>query len=119
MVDTTDNNEMDDQTLDRILGLATAPDLSSGFENRVMAELDLQKGTSAKIIAFPKRKSPSLWLMGVPLAACLVLGVFLGASGQFSDVLPGASSATVTASAEPLSPSGVDEVENLSAGDLS
>jgi hypothetical protein len=119
MVEHEKNDEMDDETLDKILGLASKPELSEGFAGRVMAMLPAEARPSAQVIAFPRRKSKAGWLMGLPLAACLVLGVWLGASGDFSDVLPVSSSTASLASADQLSPSGIDDIENLSAGDLS
>ena len=119
MVEHDKNNELDDQSLDQILGLASKPDLSSDFEARVMAKLGGQAKVSAEVIAFPRRKSPTAWVMAVPLAACLVLGVWLGASGDFSDLLPTSSTSSAMASADQLSPSGIDDIETLSSGDLS
>ena len=119
MFEQNENGGLDDQSLDQILGLASGPVLSSGFEGRVMAVLAEQVKPTAQVIAFPRRRSPSVWLMGLPLAACLMLGVWLGANGELSDLLP-ASAATVTmATADLLSPSGVDDIENLNPGDLS
>lgn len=119
MVEHDKDDGIEDFSLNQILDLASAPVLSTGFEDRVMAALERQTATSATIIAFPKRKSANAWLMGVPLAACLMLGVFFGASGDFSDVLPSLSATTLTASADQLSSTGFDDIENLSAGDQS
>ncbi len=117
MVDQMGNGEMDDQSLDQILGLASKPELSADFESRVMADLPLQMRPSAQVIAFPRRKAPGPWVLGLPLAACLVLGVWLGASGDASDILPVSTTTSAMASADQLSPSGIDDIENLSAGD--
>lgn len=119
MVEQNDKDGMDDQSLDQILGLATPPVLSSGFESRVMAALAGQVKPTAQVIAFPRRKSPSAWLLGVPLAACLMLGVWLGANGGLPDLLPTSVGTTSMAAADLLSPSGVDDIENLNPGDLS
>lgn len=119
MVEQNDNDGMDDQSLDQILGLASEPVLSSGFEGRVMAALAGQVKPMAQVIVFPRRKSPSAWLMGLPLAACLVLGVWLGADGDYTDLLPTSAATTTMAAADLLSPSGVDDIENLNPGDLS
>lgn len=119
MVEHDKNDELDDQSLNQILDLASKPELTSDFEARVMAKLGAQAKVSAQVIAFPRRKSPTAWVLGVPLAACLVLGVWLGASGDFVDVLPTSSTSAAVASADQLSPSGVDDIETLTAGDLS
>lgn len=119
MVDYVGNGGMDDQSLDQILGLASTPELHSGFESRVMAMLPEQMKPSAQVIAFPRRKPPNVWVMGLPLAACLVLGVWLGVSGEASDILPVSTSLSAMATTDQLSPSGIDDIENLSSGDLS
>ena len=119
MVEQNDKDGMDDQSLDQILGLATEPVLSSGFEERLLAKLAEQVKPMAQVIVFPRRKSPGAWLMGLPLAACLVLGVWLGANGDLSDLLPTSVATTTMAAADLLSPSGVDDIENLNPGDLS
>jgi hypothetical protein len=119
MVEKLNTNELDDQSLNQILGLASKPELSADFEKRVMAAVAGQKRHSCEIVAFPRRPAPRTWIVGLPLAACLMVGVWLGANGQFSDILPVSSTTTTMASADQLSPSGVDDIENLSAGDQS
>ena len=119
MVDQMGNGEMDDKSLDQILGLASQPELSSDFESRLMVILPEQTKPSAQVIAFPRRKPPNVWVMGLPLAACLVLGVWLGATGEATDILPVSTTASAMATADPLLPSGIDDIENLSPGDLS
>jgi hypothetical protein len=119
MVEKMNTGEMDDQSLDQILELASKPELSADFESRLMAMVAGQTRHTAEIVAFPRRQGPRTWLVGLPLAACLMLGVWLGADGQLSDILPVSSASTATAFADQLSPSGVDDIENLSAGDQS
>ena len=117
MVEKLNKGGMDDQSLDQILELASKPVLSPDFESRMMKLVVGEKRTTAEIVAFPKASKPSGWLVGLPLAACLMLGIWLGASGDFSDVLPTSSTTTNMASADQLSPSGVEDIESL--GDLS
>jgi anti-sigma factor RsiW len=119
MVEHDKDNEMDDQALDQILGLATPAALSADFERRLLARLPEPAKPTAQVIAFPRKKSPRPWVMTLPLAACLVLGVWLGASGQLPDFVSTASTTTAMASPDQLLPSGVDDIENLSSGDLS
>jgi len=119
MVDQTGNDELDDQSLDRILELASTPELSADFASRLMAMLPEQLKPSAQVIAFPRRKAPGLWVLGLPLAACLMLGIWLGAAGEASEILPNSTSQSAMAAADPLSPSGIDDIENLNAGDQS
>jgi hypothetical protein len=36
------------------------------------------------IVSFPQRRKPTAWLIGLPLAASLMLGVWLGSQTEFS-----------------------------------
>lgn len=67
---------MQDRDLDKLLSAASTPKPSAGFEQRLLAKI----APANNIIAFPRRKTASPWLIGLPLAASLVLGVWLGAS---------------------------------------
>ncbi len=67
---------MHDRDLDKLLSTASAPKPSVGFEQRLLAKI----APANNIISFPRRKTASPWLIGLPLAASLVLGVWLGAS---------------------------------------
>ena len=110
-------HDMDDKTLNRILGLASMPPTAPDFEKNMLKNLSRQMAMTSNVIAFPKRKSQSNWLIGLPLAACLVLGVWLGVNGQATGFFT--TTTAQTAATESLSPSGVDDIENLKLEDLS
>ena len=110
-------HDMDDKTLNQILGLASAPPAARDFAKNMLKNLPGQITTTSNVIAFPKRKARSNWLIGLPLAACLVLGVWLGVNGEATGFFT--TTTAQTAATESLSPSGVDDIENLKLEDLS
>lgn len=79
--------EMSDTELDQLLLHASNPLPSSDFETRLLKKLGAEN-VSSNIIAFPHTRKTPLWLTAVPLAASLVLGIWLGANGTASDYLP-------------------------------
>jgi hypothetical protein len=81
------DTELSDAELDRLLQHASTPLPRDDFEARLLANLNREADPS-NVIAFPKRKKPSLWLAGLPLAASLVLGVWLGTNGTAAEFLP-------------------------------
>lgn len=76
---------LDDQDLDRLLAHATAPKPAEGFETRMLARL--AGGASHNVLTFPPRKT-SLWFLGLPLAASLMFGMWLGASDRIDNLVP-------------------------------
>jgi hypothetical protein len=104
---------MDDKDLDVLLGEATRPQVNAGFEARLMAKLD-QLPTST-VIAFPvKRKPLSTWLIGLPLAASLAAGIYLGANGSATSFLP--STALVATATDDAGSSGFDDLVTMIEG---
>ena len=74
-----------DEELDHLLSFATKPDLPSHFGVRVMDSLTAQSNV---IVFKPAQSSRLQWLLGLPVAASLVLGIWIGASGNGSDFWP-------------------------------
>jgi hypothetical protein len=81
-------NEMTDKDLDQLLQQATKPGLPAGFEQRMRAQIaapdkaaDIIQFRPRAVVIAPRKSS---WLVGVPLAASLLLGVVLGAQGTAS-----------------------------------
>lgn len=81
------NIELTDHELDQLLQFASNPKLESGFENRILEKLNLVMEPN-NIVAFPRPSKTSLWLAAVPLAASLVLGIWLGTNETALDYLP-------------------------------
>ncbi len=75
-----------DEALDAILKQASKPVLPQGFEARMLKRLE--EPVVSNVIAFPTRTKPvraNPWLIGVPLAASLLIGISLGSLGIGTD----------------------------------
>lgn len=84
---------LDDAGLDHFLAHATQPKPKRGFEQRLLARIaDVQV---AKIIAFPVCKKTSPWLVGLPLAASLAIGLWMGTT-DLSSYVPNYSSSMMS-----------------------
>ncbi len=77
---------MTDHELDRLLAAASKPELPAGALVRLNARIAAEEGTSNVVTLQPRNaKAAELrsrlgWLAGLPLAASLVLGIYLGNS---------------------------------------
>ena len=101
-----EDNIMRDDELDKLLSNATVPAPANGFEQRLLARIAPQ--TLSNVIAFPARKKTNSWLIGLPLAASLAIGLWLGSSGLDSSYLP--SSTLISDNSEDPTSSGFDDV---------
>jgi uncharacterized transporter YbjL len=112
---------MTDKELDKLLGAMKQPDLPKGFADRLQAKLDQDAVTN--VIAFPKQRatqtqSRRIWLSALPLAASLIIGIFLGAAGTIPESLSGVQTAFL-GETESSSSVGTEEMEDFINGDLS
>ncbi len=112
----SENQElMSDNDLDRLLALATTPELGHDFERRVMAKIS--RSTSNNVVAFPKKHHTKNWLIGLPLAASLALGLWLGASGSTINLVP--TNTTEVATTDIGNASGFDDIVSVIEGKTS
>ncbi len=65
---------MNDHDLDKVLSAASSPQPAMGYEQRLLGKVT----SATNIGAFPKQKTAAPWLIGLPLAASLALGLWLG-----------------------------------------
>jgi hypothetical protein len=68
---------------------------------------------SSNVIAFPQRKKTSPWLIGLPLAASLILGVWLGSATNFA-----ATAAGEVVVAEDSAATSLDDLMSLIESDV-
>ncbi len=118
---------MTDAELDGLLSHASAPPLPLEAKVRLLARLEAADtegpaATSATIVQFRKaepQRSRLGWLAGLPLAASLAFGIYLGSAGQDTGLLPAAADDVLSWSTgdEPLT--GIEEAESLAEEDLS
>ncbi len=111
---------MTDGELDALLAHASKPPLPLGAKSRLLARL-AKEDAAGKIV--PVRQSEASgsrlgWLAGLPLAASLALGIYLGAGGGAESYLPSVAYDLLAGStgSEPLT--GIDEVESINEDDL-
>lgn len=93
-------DQLSDLELDRLLQHASHPQPSANFEARLLGVLSAVSQPS-NIIVFPRARKTPVWIAGVPLAASLVLGIWLGTSDTLSQYWPFAMDA-LTQSADAL-----------------
>jgi hypothetical protein len=86
---------LNDSELDKLLAQASTPPLPEDYQSRLLAKIN-----TGNVIAFKAGRRKTAWLFGLPLAASLVIGVWLGASETTSDLLSvtGSDIASVDAS---------------------
>ena len=110
--------ELSDFELDQLLSYASHPIPAADFQNRLFEKLE-NFVLPSNVIAFPRARKTSLWLAGVPLAASLMLGLWLGSNEAVADYLP-FSTDTLTQSVSVLiSPNSNDDVVDLTEDNLS
>lgn len=105
-------DSMSDHELDRLLALASKPASPHGAEDRLMAKISLEN-----VVAFgpkPRKVQSTIsWIAALPLAASLAFGIWLGAAGIGTEILPESLGGDAVAAADVDVISGIDEAETL------
>ena len=112
-----DENQID-AALDRLLKRATDPAIPEGAEARLMAAIRLAEQRS-NVVKLQPRPRFQRWAVGIPLAASLALGIYLGAKGTLDNYMPDSivgDTLADTSDSEPTS--GLDDAESYAEGDL-
>jgi hypothetical protein len=99
---------LNDSELDKLLAQASTPPLPEDFQARLLAKVN-----TGNVITFARDKRKTTWLFGLPLAASLVIGVWLGASGNTSDLLSVAGSEVASMDA-----TGFEDIVSIIEDDL-
>ena len=108
--------------IDAWLDLATVPAMALDFQTRLLVRARNGSAPANVIPLRPPARSqrPLHWLAAVPLAASLVLGIYLGAAGSIDSLLPSAVTGTVASSDEDSGDlSGVTDVTDYRQDKLS
>lgn len=116
---------MTDVELDALLVHASPPPLPLGARQRLMAKLaqaDVAGAAQENVVALRRPTSGASrlgWLAGLPLAASLALGIYLGSAGDLEAYLPSAAYEILagTSGGEPLT--GIEDMEGYTEDDLS
>ncbi len=78
--------ELSDTELDQLLLFASKPQPSADFEARFLKKLQTNAPPN-NVIAFPRARKTKIWITALPLAASLILGIWLGSSDTALDYL--------------------------------
>ena len=108
--------------IDRVLSLASVPELPVGAVDRLMARLDEPMADNILLFRPPSMpRSPVLrYATALPLAASLALGIYLGAMGTLDFALPSAVTGDVASSDDNIDDfGGVGEAEQYAEDNLS
>jgi hypothetical protein len=112
-----DENQMD-AALAKLLQRATDPAVPEGAEARLMLALRSVE-QQMNVVPFQPRPRMQSWAVGLPLAAALALGIYLGSKDTFDAYLPDAITEGATADLSDTIPStGLDDAESYAEGDV-
>ena len=116
-MENSDNGKME-AALEKLLARATDPAVPPGAEDRLMAVIH-GLGQQSNVVALQPRPRLNRWAIGLPLAASLLLGIYLGTKESFDRYLPDSVMGLSLAGAtdDDIS-SGLDDVETYSDGEL-
>jgi hypothetical protein len=107
-----------DAALAKLLKRATDPAVPEGAEARLMLALQSVEQRS-NVVPFQPRPKMQNWAIGLPLAAALALGIYLGSKDTFDAYLPDAITDGVSADMSDSMPStGLDDAESYAEGDV-
>ena len=118
---THDDELMSDRDLDILLSHASTPGLPLGAKARLLAKLEEQKAMSnvVPLREVETQRSRLGWLAGLPLAASLAFGIYLGSAGSLESILPTAAYELIAGVNIDAPVTGIEDVESLSEDDLS
>ena len=107
-----------DAALAKLLKRATDPALPEGAEARLMLAIQSVE-QQVNVVPFQPRPRIRHWTIGLPLAAALALGIYLGSKDTFDAYLPDAITDDVSADMSDTIPStGLDDAESYAEGDV-
>ena len=81
------NVELSDTELNQLLQHASKPKPRADFDMRLLEKMRMAD-TPSNIFAFPRSRKIPIWITALPLAASLILGIWLGSSDTVFDYLP-------------------------------
>jgi hypothetical protein len=112
-----DETQMD-AALAKLLKRATDPAVPEGAEARLMLALQSVE-QRLNVVPFQPRPKMQSWTVGLPLAAALALGIYLGSKDTFDAYLPDAITDEVSVDMSDSMPStGLDDAESYAEGDV-
>jgi hypothetical protein len=107
-----------DAALERLLKRATDPAVPEGAEARLMLAIE-SAGQQVNVVPFQPRARLQGWAMGLPLAAALALGIYLGSKDTLDAYFPEAITDETSAELSvPVPFTGLDDAESYAEGDV-
>lgn len=104
--------------LDKLLKHATDPAVPEGAEARLMLAIQSARQQS-NVVPFQPRAKLQGWAIGLPLAAALALGIYLGSQGTLDAYFPGTITDDISAElSDPIPFTGLDDAESYAEGDV-
>lgn len=104
--------------LDKLLKRATDPAVPEGAEARLMLAIQ-SVGQQSNVVPFQPRAKFQGWAVGLPLAAALALGIYLGSQGTLDAYFPGTITDDISAElSDPIPFTGLDDAESYAEGDV-
>jgi hypothetical protein len=116
---------MTDAELDALLAHASAPPLPLGARERLLARVAAEtepRSGATNVVPLRRHARPHPrigWLAGLPLAASLALGIYLGNAGGLDAYLPGTAYEMLAGASTDDAVSGIEDIEGFSEDDLS
>ena len=116
-MENSDNNQTD-KALEKLLKRATDPAIPEGAEARLMAAIQSVEPQS-NVVSFRPNPRFQRWAVGLPLAASLVLGIYLGSKGTLDNYMPDSIvGETLADTSDPGPGTGLDDAESYAEGEL-
>lgn len=122
--DAPKSTDMTDAELDLLLSRASKPVLPPEAEARLMRRVASERPAPSGANVVPLRRERSSkfrinWFAGLPLAASLAFGVYLGSVGDVPDMLPASVHYVSSGEAANGSTSGIEDAEFFAEEDQS
>ncbi len=108
--------DFNDNELNKVLAAASAPQLPMDFEARLAQRVAAT--ASNNVILFPQRRAqPAKMSFRLPmvaaLAASLMIGFWVGGSGQTTSLFEGLTETAMLGATQDFAPAGMEELGNL------
>jgi hypothetical protein len=111
-----DETQMD-AALEKLLKRATEPSVPQGAEARLMLAIQSVE-QRLNVVPFQPRPRMQSWTIGLPLAAALALGIYLGSKDTFDAYLPDTITDGMADMSDSMPSTGLDDAESYAEGDV-
>ena len=115
-MENNDESRMD-AALEKLLKRATDPAVPEGAEARLMLAIQSVE-QRLNVVPFQPRPKIQNWAIGLPLAAALALGIYLGSKDTFDAYLPEAITDGMADMSDSMPTTGLDDAESYAEGDV-